>query len=64
MLRGVRHGIETTGPRRAIEVCMKKTEFDAPVPYVKPAVETLSDREILEEIGPAQAYSGSFPFNF
>jgi len=43
---------------------MKKTEFDARVPYVKPAVETLSDRQILEEIGPAQAYSGSFPFNF
>ena len=43
---------------------MKNNEFDALVPYVKPAVETLSDREILEEIGPAQAYSGAFPFNF
>jgi hypothetical protein len=43
---------------------MKNNELDALVPYVKPAVETLSDREILEEIGPAQAYSGAFPFNF
>ncbi|HEY3176048.1 MAG TPA: hypothetical protein VGK94_09870 [Candidatus Polarisedimenticolia bacterium] len=43
---------------------MKKSEIDALVPYVKPMVETLSDREILEEIGPAQAYSGAFPFNF
>lgn len=43
---------------------MKIVELDARMPYVKPAVETLSDREILEEIGPAQAYSGSFPFNF
>ncbi len=43
---------------------MKNSEIDALAPYVKPMVETLSDREILEEIGPAQAYSGAFPFNF
>lgn len=43
---------------------MNNNEHETLVPYVKPAVETLSDREILEEIGPAQAYSGAFPFNF
>lgn len=43
---------------------MKTIEMEPQVPYVKPAVETLSDQDILEEIGPAQAYSGAFPFNF
>lgn len=32
--------------------------------YVRPTVETLSDQDILEEIGPAQAYTGTFPFSF
>jgi hypothetical protein len=43
---------------------MNKMEFDGPVPYVKPAIETLSDRDILEQLGPAQAYTGSLPFSF
>jgi len=37
---------------------------DAPVPYVAPRVETLSDQDILEELGPAQAYTGTVPFQF
>ncbi len=43
---------------------MNIKNLDAPVPYVKPCVETLSDQDILEEIGPAQAYSGALPFSF
>jgi len=43
---------------------MNIKDLDAPVPYVKPAVETLSDQDILEELGPAQAYTGAFPFGF
>ena len=36
---------------------------DAPV-YVAPRIETLSDQDILEELGPAQAYTGTVPFQF
>lgn len=43
---------------------MNNIENEGMVPYVKPAIETLSDREILEEIGPAQAYTGALPFSF
>lgn len=43
---------------------MKNREIETPVPYVAPAVETLSDLDILEELGPAQAYTGTFPFSF
>jgi len=43
---------------------MNIKDLEAPVPYVKPSVETLSDQDILEEIGPAQAYSGALPFSF
>ena len=43
---------------------MNKKEFYAPVPYVTPAIETLSDQDILEELGPAQAYTGTVPFSF
>ena len=32
--------------------------------YVKPTITTLSEEQILEEIGPARAYTGSMPFNF
>ena len=39
---------------------MNIKDLEAPVPYVKPSVETLSD----QEIGPAQAYSGALPFSF
>ena len=35
-----------------------------PVPYVKPSFETLSEQEILEHLGPAQAYTGNLPFTF
>jgi len=32
--------------------------------YVKPTITTLSEEQILEEIGPARAYTGTLPFNF
>lgn len=38
--------------------------MDSPAVYVTPTVETLSDREILEELGPAHAYTGAVPFSF
>lgn len=34
------------------------------VPYVTPSITTLSEEQILEEIGPARAYTGTLPFNF
>ena len=34
------------------------------VPYVTPSITTLSEAQILEEIGPARAYTGTLPFNF
>ncbi|HZI95209.1 MAG TPA: hypothetical protein VFE84_13265 [Patescibacteria group bacterium] len=43
---------------------MNNKDFDAPVTYVTPAIETLSDQDILEELGPAQAYTGTLPFQF
>lgn len=43
---------------------MNTKDFDAPMPYVTPAIETLSDQDILEEVGPAQAYTGALPFQF
>jgi hypothetical protein len=36
---------------------------DRPV-YVTPTVATLNEAEVLDEVGPAQAYTGSFPFGF
>lgn len=32
--------------------------------YVKPTITTLNEEQILEEIGPARAYTGTLPFNF
>jgi len=43
---------------------MKNNQVEVKVPYVRPTIETLSDRDILEEIGPAQAYTGALPFSF
>lgn len=37
---------------------------EASVAYITPAVTTLSEEQILEEIGPAHAYTGALPFNF
>ena len=43
---------------------MNNKQFEAPVAYVTPTIETLTDRDILEELGPAQAYTGTVPFQF
>jgi hypothetical protein len=32
--------------------------------YVAPAITTLSEEQILEELGPAKAYTGNLPFSF
>ena len=32
--------------------------------YVRPTITTLNEEQILEEIGPARAYTGTLPFNF
>lgn len=32
--------------------------------YQAPSVESLGEGELLDKIGPAQAYTGNFPFGF
>ncbi len=34
------------------------------VAYVAPEIRTVSEAEILEMMGPAQAYTGTVPFGF
>ncbi len=34
------------------------------ISYVAPAITTLSEEQILEELGPAKAYTGNLPFSF
>jgi hypothetical protein len=36
---------------------------DRPV-YVAPSVDTLTEDEVLDNVGPAQAYTGNLPFGF
>jgi len=32
--------------------------------YVAPEVRTVSEAEVLDDLGPARAYTGAFPFGF
>lgn len=32
--------------------------------YVAPEVHSISEAEVLDELGPARAYTGNFPFGF
>jgi hypothetical protein len=32
--------------------------------YVAPEVRSISEAEVLDELGPARAYTGNFPFGF
>jgi len=34
------------------------------LPYVQPSISTMDEQQILEEIGPARAYTGTVPFSF
>jgi len=34
------------------------------IEYVAPQIRTVSESEILEAMGPAQAYTGTVPFGF
>ncbi len=43
---------------------MRITEQVEKPAYSTPSVTSLKESEILEEIGPAQAYTGNFPFGF
>lgn len=47
-------------PRMTFETREKEERL----PYITPVITTLSEAEILEEIGPARAYTGALPFNF
>lgn len=38
--------------------------IDVKPAYVQPAVETYGEDQILNEVGPAQAYTGNVPFGF
>ena len=40
---------------------MSTTEKQA---YVTPRIDSLRESDLLEQIGPAQAYTGNFPFGF
>ena len=42
----------------------EKADVEEKLPYVVPSITTLSEEQILEEIGPARAYTGTVPFNF
>jgi hypothetical protein len=33
-------------------------------PYVAPTITTLTENDVLGEVGPAQAYTGNIPFAF
>jgi len=41
-----------------------KRDEQEKIPYVTPSIVTLSEEQILEEIGPARAYTGALPFSF
>ena len=41
-----------------------KRDQQEKLPYVTPSIVTLSEEQILEEIGPARAYTGALPFSF
>ena len=32
--------------------------------YMAPTITTLSENEVLDKVGPAQAYTGNLPFGF
>lgn len=50
-------------PRETLMVDDRRDQEER-VPYVTPSITTLSEEQILEEIGPARAYTGTLPFNF
>lgn len=43
---------------------MSKAHAETRTDYVEPVIETLRDEDLLETIGPAQAYTGNVPFSF
>lgn len=43
---------------------MNRTDGTDRVEYVAPEIRTVSESEILEAMGPAQAYTGTVPFGF
>ena len=48
---------------------MAKQEAYAPISeprpeYQAPEIRTLSEAEVLDKVGPAQAYTGNLPFSF
>ncbi len=42
---------------------LKRGADDRPQ-YVAPAITTLTEDQVLDEVGPAQAYTGQVPFGF
>jgi hypothetical protein len=43
---------------------MERRDESTKVEYVTPEIRTVSESEILEAMGPAQAYTGTIPFGF
>lgn len=43
---------------------MKSAKHVQESEYVAPEVRTVSEAEVLDDLGPARAYTGAFPFGF
>ena len=43
---------------------MMVSESEEPLSYVAPEIKTMTEEELLERMGPAQAYTGTVPFGF
>ena len=41
-----------------------RAKTDTRPEYASPSISTLREDEVLEEVGPAQAYTGNLPFGF
>jgi hypothetical protein len=55
----------TPAAEAAVITEMETMKFEQAVPeYKAPEIQTLRDQEVLEAMGPAQAYTGNLPFGF
>ena len=43
---------------------MKPAKFTEEIEYVAPEIRSVSEAEVLDDLGPARAYTGAFPFGF
>ena len=43
---------------------MKRRDDATSAPYERPSIRVFTEEEILSQLGPAQLYAGSLPFEF